>query len=192
MSDDPLESLLEKLSTGEAAAAERVFLDFEPFLRAIVRRRLNPMLRSKFDSMDVVQSAWADVLVGFRERQWEFKDKAALKAFLARVTYNHFVNECRRHSNALEHEQSLTSAEADNTHASSQPRPSELVQADELWDKLMMLCPPAHREILKLKQQGLPLSEIAARVGMHEGSVRRILYDLAKRLASKQERSPGR
>ena len=30
---------------------------------------------------------------------------------------------------------------------------------------------------------GFRLGEIAARTGMHEGSVRRILYDLARRLA---------
>ena len=44
-------------------------------------------------------------------------------------------------------------------------------------------CSPAHREILVLKRQGLLLTEIAARTGMHEGSIRRILYDLARRLA---------
>ncbi len=41
----------------------------------------------------------------------------------------------------------------------------------------------AHREILFLKRQGLLLTEIAARTGYHEGSIRRILYDLARRLA---------
>ena len=44
-------------------------------------------------------------------------------------------------------------------------------------------CPPAHRELLRLKRQGLPVAEIAARTGLHEGSVRRILYDLARRLS---------
>jgi DNA-binding CsgD family transcriptional regulator len=44
-------------------------------------------------------------------------------------------------------------------------------------------CSPAHREILILKRQGLPNSEIAVRIGLHEGSIRRILYELARRLA---------
>ena len=47
MSDDSLDTLVEKLSNGEAAAAERVFRDFEPFLRAMVRRRLSPPLRTQ-------------------------------------------------------------------------------------------------------------------------------------------------
>jgi RNA polymerase sigma-70 factor (ECF subfamily) len=48
---------------------------------------------------------------------------------------------------------------------------------------MLQSCSPAHREILRLKHQGLPLAQIAMRTGLHEGSVRRILYDLARQLA---------
>jgi RNA polymerase sigma-70 factor (ECF subfamily) len=44
-------------------------------------------------------------------------------------------------------------------------------------------CSPDHRQILILKREGMTLDEIAARTGLHEGSIRRILYELAKRLA---------
>ena len=64
-----------------------------------------------------------------------------------------------------------------------QPRPSQIVQAVELWETILDFCPPTHREILRLKREGLPLAEIASRTGLHEGSVRRIIYELAKRLA---------
>jgi DNA-directed RNA polymerase specialized sigma24 family protein len=67
--------------------------------------------------------------------------------------------------------------------ASYQPRPSEVVQADELWEKMLTLCPPAHRELLRLKRQGLSLVEISVRTGLHEGSVRRVLRRLARQLA---------
>src|SRR6516165_7534387 len=106
-----LDTLLEKLARGESEAAERVFREYEPFLRAMVRRRLTPMLRAKFDSMDVVQSAWADVLEGYREEGWQFTDQSHLRAFLARVTYNHFATLCRRNRAALEHEQVVDEAE---------------------------------------------------------------------------------
>jgi RNA polymerase sigma-70 factor (ECF subfamily) len=191
MSVDPLDTLLEKLTKGESAAAERVFREFEPFLRAMVRRRLTAPLRAKFDSMDVVQSAWADVLEGFQQGQREFKDQAHLRAFLTKVTYNHFVNQCRRHHSALEHEQPLRSEETHGLPSTGQPRPSEVAQADELWERMMELCPPAHRQVLELKRRGVPLAKIAERVGLHEGSVRRILYDLAKRLAAKESSTRG-
>jgi RNA polymerase sigma-70 factor (ECF subfamily) len=191
MSAASLETLLEKLANGESEAAERVFRSYEPFLRAMVRRRLTPPLRAKFDSMDVVQSVWADILEGFRQAEWRFPDQDHLRAFLARVTYNHFVNHCRRNSAALEREEPLQGDESAALRATGQPRPSQVVQADELWERLMDLCPPAHRELLELKRQGIPLAEIAERTGLHESSVRRILYELAKRLAAERARSPG-
>jgi RNA polymerase sigma-70 factor (ECF subfamily) len=189
MNTPSLEILLENLAKGESQAAERVFRDYEPFLRAMVRRRLTPMLRAKFDSMDVVQSAWADVLEGYRKDGWQFHDQSHLRAFLARVTYNHFATLCRKNRAALEHEQVLGEDEWPGEPATNQPRPSQEAQAAELWSTLMDLCPPAHREILELKGQGVPLAEIAERTGFHESSVRRILYDLAKRLAQTRGRS---
>jgi RNA polymerase sigma factor (sigma-70 family) len=191
MSTASLDTMLEKLSAGDSEAAERIFHDYEPILRAIVRRRLTPPMRAKFDSMDVVQSVWADVLSGFRQKERDFADRAHLKAFLARVTYNHFVNHCRRHGRALECEQSYPDDESPELAATGQPRPSQVVQADELWNKMIELCPPARREVLELKRQGLSVAEIASRTGLHEGSVRRLLYELARRLAGENEASSG-
>jgi RNA polymerase sigma-70 factor (ECF subfamily) len=188
MSDAPLDTLLEKLTSGDSEAAERVFRSYEPFLRALVRRRLTPPLRTKFDSMDVVQSVWADVLSGFRAGDRKFKDRDHLRTFLAKVTYNHFVNHCRSRGGELAHEQRLDGAASPRELASNQPRPSQIAQADELWRTMLELCPPAHRQILELKRQGLPLAEIASRTGLHEGSVRRVLYELAARLARKSKR----
>ena len=63
MTHRPLESLLEKLCSGDAEAAERVFLAFEPYLRMVVQEAARTPV-PKFDSIDVVQSVWADVLRG--------------------------------------------------------------------------------------------------------------------------------
>jgi RNA polymerase sigma-70 factor (ECF subfamily) len=186
MSADPIDTLLVKLSNGEESAAERVFRDYEPFVRAMVRKRLKPLLRAKFDTMDVVQSAWADVLKGYRAGGWQFADRDQLRAFLARVTYNHFFNHCRRHGVALKREQPMPEGESPALPPSGLPRPSQVAEADELWERIVRLCPPAHREILRLKRQGVPPAEIAARVGLHEGSVRRILYELARRIATER------
>jgi RNA polymerase sigma-70 factor (ECF subfamily) len=191
MNTPSLDLLLENLAKGESEAAERVFRDYEPFLRAMVRKRLTPMLRAKFDSMDVVQSVWADVLEGYRNEGWKFNDQSHLRAFLARVTYNHFATLCRRNRAALEHEHVVGQDEWPGEPAVRQPRPSQVAQADELWTTLMDLCPPAHRQVLELKGQGVPLVEIAERTGFHESSVRRILYDLAKRLAATRSPSPS-
>lgn len=186
MKQNSLHTLLDKLVLGDPHAAEQVFLAYEPYLRMVVRRQLSPDLRSKFDSMDVVQSVWADLLDGFREMRWTFKDADHLRAFLVKVTRNRFIDRVRQHAPAVECEQSLANGDVDGMASSRVVRPSEWAQADELWEQIVAACPPAHLDVLNLKRQGYSLDEITARTGYHKSSVRRILYQLARRLSAMQ------
>jgi len=190
MNSEPVSSLLAKLCDGDAEAAEVVFRAYEPYLRKVVRRQLPARLRSKFDSLDVVQSIWADVLQGFREAGWRFADAAHLQAFLVKATRNRFIDRYRRNHAALDHERPLTLIDPETLPPSAQPRPSEVIGADDLWEQMLALCPPAHHDVLRLKRQGLRLAEIADRTGLHEGSIRRILRTLARELALKAKLSP--
>jgi len=183
MSEDHLDRLIERLNDGDLDAAERAFTAYEPYLRMAVRRRISGRLRAKLDSMDVVQSAWADVLRGFRETNWRFADRAHLRAFLLRVVYCRLVDRQRQHHQALSRERSLSDVDPQDLPRSSAPRPSEVAEGQEAWERLMQACPPRHQEIVRLRRQGLRLAEIAQRTGLHEGSIRRILYDLARRLS---------
>jgi RNA polymerase sigma-70 factor (ECF subfamily) len=183
MSVEPLDELIAKLNDGDISAAERVFLAYEPYLRMAVRRQLSGPLRSKFDSMDIVQSVWADILSGFRQAGWRFTDGAHLRAFLMKVARNRLIDRQRQHHRAVEQERPLAQAAPGSLPQANQPRPSEVAQAHELWRRMLDECPPPHREILILKRQGLPNAEIATLTGLHEGSIRRILYELARRMA---------
>jgi RNA polymerase sigma-70 factor (ECF subfamily) len=188
MSSEPLQSLLDKLCQGDEGAAETIFREYEPYLRLVVRRMLPARLHAKFDSIDVVQSVWADLLDGFREAGWRFKDPAHLRGFLVQVTRNRFLDKVRRHRVREVPQQPLEDDQLGSQAVADDPRPSEVAQADELWQEMLDLCPPAHHEILRLKRRGLPPAEIAKRTGLHPSSVRRILYDLARRLAAKREK----
>jgi RNA polymerase sigma-70 factor (ECF subfamily) len=183
MTVDPLEELIERLNSGDIVAAERAFLAYEPYLRMAVRRQLSGALRSKLDSMDIVQSVWVDVLGRFRQAGWRFSDSSHLRAFLLKVVRHRLIDRRRQHHRALEQERSLNQTAPEELPVADQPRPSEIAQGNELWSRMLEECPPAHREILTLKRQGHPLAEISRRTGLHEGSIRRILYDLARRLA---------
>jgi RNA polymerase sigma factor (sigma-70 family) len=191
MNAHPVDALLEGLCSGDDAAAEQVFLSYKPYLCAIVQRQMPARLRAKFDPMDVVQSIWADVLEGFRRSAWHFADADHLRRFLARVTRNRVIDLTRQQRGALEREQDLGDAGADQLPSSPQPRPSQLAQAEDLWQHILALCPPAHHELLRLKRDGCSLDEIAARTGLHKSSVRRIIYDLGRRLAARGMDLPG-
>jgi RNA polymerase sigma-70 factor (ECF subfamily) len=186
MNDGPIEALLEKLSSGDNVAAEEVFLAYEPYLRKIVRRRLPLKLRAKFDSTDIVQSVWVDLLRDFRDGGLHFTDANHLRAFLIRVTRNRFNDRFRRNRLATERERPFAQPQGEAFAISRQPTPSEIVQAEDLWEQLLALCPPAHKDLLRLRREGVPLAEIATRTGLHPGSVRRILRDLARKVAFKQ------
>jgi RNA polymerase sigma-70 factor (ECF subfamily) len=183
---DPFAILLEQLSSGDREAAEQVFVAYEPYLRMVVRRYLPGRLRARFDSIDVVQSVWVQVLRGLRASRWHFADTARLQAFLVKVTRRLLTSRFRHHHTALERERPAE-ATLDVLPAAGQPRPSEVAQAAELWDRMLALCPPEHHALLRLRRIGLPLAEVASRTGLHEGSVRRILRRLARQLALRQE-----
>jgi RNA polymerase sigma-70 factor (ECF subfamily) len=180
---DSLDLLLAKLSSGDGEAAEEVFHTYEPCLRALVRRMLPLNLRSKFDSDDVLQSVFADLWQGFREAGWRFASSAHLRAFLIKVTRNRFIDRVRENSKQ-EGQPPLDAASALDQLAAADARPSEVAQADELWERMLALCPVQHRRLLELRRGGHSLADIAATTGLHESSVRRILYDLARRLAT--------
>jgi RNA polymerase sigma-70 factor (ECF subfamily) len=191
MSANLLDDLLSRLSRGDTDAAEQVFRAYEPYLRTIVRRQLSAALRAKFDSIDVVQSVWADVVKGLRDAAWEFLDTSRLRAFLIKMTRNRFLDRVRQHRRALDREQPLAEGTATDLPAPSCAQPSEVASARELWEQMLALCPPSHHDILRLKRQGLSLEEIAAQTGYHPSSIRRILYDLARRLSAQRSSSPS-
>jgi RNA polymerase sigma factor (sigma-70 family) len=185
---DPIEALLAELSAGDAQAALKVFLTYEPYLRLVVRRQLTPSLRSRFDSMDIVQSIWADLLSGFQNGQWVFTNPQQLRAFLVKVTRNRLVDRARQQQMSLRLEERLDSNHLRGLARTQQAQPGAQLEADEIWQRLLTLCPARHRQMLELKRQGLTLAEIAGQTGLHESSVRRLLYELAARLAEGEAR----
>src|SRR5205807_8306970 len=124
-----------KLSSGDALTAEQVFLTYEPYLRKIVRRRLPVKLRAKFDSTDIVQSIWVDLLRDVRERELHFTDANHLRAFLIRVTCNRFNDRFRRNRLAVEKERPLGGDEGETFAGSRQPAASDIVDAEDPWEQ---------------------------------------------------------
>jgi RNA polymerase sigma-70 factor (ECF subfamily) len=181
--EDSLDSWIERLNDGDLAAVERIFVAYEPYLRIAVRRRLGHRLRTKVDSGDVVQSVFADVLVGVRDRGWAFEGRDQLLALLRRIAWRRLADRYQKHRRALDREQPLEDFDPRDLPDSARPGPSAEARGHEFWERIVGACPPAHREVVRLRKDGLRLAEIAERTGLHEGTVRRILYELARRLS---------
>ncbi len=186
MSEHAFDSVLARLNSGSSEAAAQAFARFEPLLRMVVRRKLTEPLQAKFDSTDIVQSVWADALSGFRAARWRFQNAEHLRAFLITLTRNRLTDRFRRHRNEISRVEPLTQHADETLVVSPAERASEVAQADELWQQMLAVCPPRHIELMRLKRQGLTTAEVAARTGLNEGSVRRILCEVAHRLRLQQ------
>ena len=184
MKTTSLDDLLDKLCGGDEAAAAQVFLEYEPYLRKVVRRLLPNRLRPKFDSVDIVQSIWGDLLKGFRDAGWRFTNTHQLRGFLVKVTRNRFLDRLRQHDRILAHEKLLAQRDLDLMPADTNGTPSKHFEADNLWQRMLELCPVEHQAILLLKRQGASMEEIVAATELHPGSIRRILRNLASRVAN--------
>lgn len=180
---EQLDELVERLSGGDMAAAEALYAELAPFLRLVVRRNLPRRLRPKFDSVDVVQSVWANFIQGMQARRWQFASAAQVRAFLVKSARNRLIDRARQFRVAAEHERSLGAAGAVDGCACREPRPSQHAQASDLWQRLLTACPPEHRELLRMKGGGASLAAIAQRTGLHVDSVRRILRQLARQVS---------
>lgn len=178
---DPLRELLESLNGDDPRRARQALEKYEPYLRMVIRRHLRGPLRSKIDSMDVVQSIWVYLCREDRPGHWRFNDVGELRRFLARVARNRLIDYGRRHRRSLEAVRPLELVPARDLPRHTGPRASQVVVGDEMRDRLLMACAPAHRDIIRMKLDGRLLGEIAQATGLHEGSVRRVLYAFAKR-----------
>jgi RNA polymerase sigma-70 factor (ECF subfamily) len=180
MTGDPTDDLLEQLGRGEVEALGELFAAYAPYLRAVVRRQLSDRLRAKFDSADVVQSVWVQVLQQLGKDGLKVADENHLRALLATVARRRLITRARKHDRGADQPPGDEWTVVADPHPA---RPSQVAQAADLWDRMLDLLPPEHHEILHLKREGLPLADIAARTGLHEGSVRRILRKLSRELA---------
>ena len=68
---------------------------------------MSPHLRRKFDSVDVVQSVWADLLPRFRAAAWQFENSLQLRGFLIKATRHRLIDRIRKHRPGLELERPL-------------------------------------------------------------------------------------
>lgn len=174
---------LDLLRAGDEQTMADLLHAYEPLVRLMVRRSLPNGMRTRLDSTDIIHSVWVRVLRSLRTAGWRFEEPDQFEAFLLKVIRNRMIDQVRQHQTSRNHEQPLSANALQALVPSPQPRPSQQAQAGDLWERLVALCPPTHRELLDLKRQGLSLAEIASHTGLHPSSVRRILYDLARKLA---------
>ncbi len=180
-----LRALLGRVRAGDEAAARELLVRYEAQVRLVVRRQLPKLLRSRFDSLDFLQSVWGSFFRQMRAGPEEFVQPRALVAFLAKVAKNKVIDEYRRASSRkadLSREESLWSrGSATPELASEEPSASDVAEARETLARLQDLLPDDRRVVIELRVEGLSTREIGEKLAISERTVRRTLEDLRRR-----------
>ena len=186
-----LADFLKRIQVGDEGAARELLQKYEPEVRLVVRRQLPRLLRSRFDSLDFLQSVWGSFFRRMRDAPTDFEDSRHLVAFLARAAKNKVIDEYRRAAslkNDMHREEPLWGdGRRPKEVADSIDSPSEVAQAQEVFDRLHALLPEERRTILELKAQGLSSKDIGDRLGISERTVQRVLEELRRRMESEWE-----
>jgi RNA polymerase sigma factor (sigma-70 family) len=177
--------LIKKVHEGSSEAFHRVIEQYGGHVYRAVRRRLNRRMRSKFDSGGFVQAVWASF---FEKRQQlgSFHEPAQLIGFLGQVASNKVVDECRRRLRAKRYDIRREQPIEDEVHAhqliANSPTPSAVAIADEQLDLLVRNQRETHLQMLRLRTMGATFAEIAARIGVGEKTVQRVLKRMSRRI----------
>lgn len=189
---DELHRFLERIRAGDQEAARELLGRYEAEVRLVVRRQLPRLMRSRFDSLDFLQSVWGSFFRRMKsgEGQADFEDSRHLVAFLARAAKNKVIDEYRRAGSKkqdMRREEPLwVDGHRPRDLQGIDASPSEVAEAHEAFNRMVALMPPERREVVELKARGLSSRDIAERLGISERTVQRVIEDLRRRIDDEQ------
>ena len=193
--------MLSRLKSGDESAASEILQRYESQVRLVVRRFLPRVLRSRFDSQDIMQSVWRSFFQKVREEQstnpdtntaavekpvQEFQDSAQLFAFLSRMARNKVIDQYRRETSQKSdvHRQRTMYGESgeDLDPPAPDESPAEAAEAADEYSHWRSLVPEDRQELIDMKADGLSTREIGVKLGISERTVQRVLEDLRQRV----------
>ena len=176
-------ALMSQVREGSEAASRTLVTRYGTHVLRVVRRKLNPALRPKFDSQDFVQAVWASFFA-FRPDCCTFDEPKQLAAFLAELAQNKVVDAVRQRLNSKKYnvnrEHSLRGGPARH-RASDEPTAEEIAIAREEWERFFRHEPAHYRQMIELLLAGHGREEVAQHLGLNERTVRRVVHKLLPR-----------
>jgi RNA polymerase sigma-70 factor, ECF subfamily len=183
---EPVTDLIRRCRQGEAAAREKLFNCYQPYLHLLAAAQLGRHLRAKCDPSDLVQQTLLEAYRDFASFQGEHE--AELLAWLRQILAHNLFNEARRYaaqqrdaSRELSLDQMRTGLERSSIAlagcvADHEPSPSSVASRRErgvLLAEAMARLPEDYRTVLLLRVfEELPAEEVAQRMNRTAGAVR--------------------
>lgn len=172
-------NLMQELCAGSEDAARTIAEQFAPHIFRVVRRTLPKSIRSKVDSVDMVNTLLGSLLIK-RHLLTSIRDSKQLVALLTKAARNRVIDEHRKYTTSasrdikreeggfcdleLEAPNVSDRTAGDGRFGGRESSPSQVAIARERWDLLMASLSKRDRQIISLRMKGFTYEQIADRL----------------------------
>jgi len=173
---DQFDDFIQRVRTGDEAAAEELVRHYEPLIRREVRLGLDDdRLNRAFDSLDVSQSVLGSFFVRVAIGQYDLESPDQLVRLLVTMARNKLASRARHERSQRRDVRRSTAADGDTLAdiPDGQPSPSETLSRRETLERLRAALTAEERQIAELRSQGLGWEQVAERLG-GQGQARRM------------------
>jgi RNA polymerase sigma-70 factor (ECF subfamily) len=187
------EILLAQVRDGSEKATTELVERYGRQLLLFVRRKMRRgKLRSKFDSVDFVQSIWA-AFFAVSGRMDDFNTADSLVRYLSGMAKNRLANEFRKRFELLKYNIKLE-VDMDEPRSTALPADvpsaSQVAIAREVLDRILEGRTELQQQVIKLRLSGHRYVEIASMLRIDEGSARRIVREVHRDLEHEYGTTP--
>lgn len=183
MVEPSFDGVVQRMCDGDESAVSEFIDIFGPQVELVIRKRLSPSLRSRYDTVDFAQMVWASF---YRDRDSlaRFRTPRDLIRYLMAMARNKLISEVRRARRAKRgsnrcHQSLDELAETGSGPSSKEPTPSQIVVARERYETMKHEQSERDQRIFELRLSGSSCSEIATELGIDQRTARRVLVKLA-------------
>ena len=188
------EELARRATAGDEDAERELVARHTPRLRALAERRLRGMVRRKLGASDVMQEAWLTAHV--RLADFEDRGEGSFGRWLRQILDHKIRDELRRHLGTAKRDVRNEQSHAEAPQVAGQD-PSASTRAMRAEDRARLaqalaMLTEGQRLVLRMAHdEGLPIAEIARRLGRNADGVYKLygraIEALARRLGAEGE-----
>jgi RNA polymerase sigma-70 factor (ECF subfamily) len=184
---EEFQRLLDEIREGSEEAARQFLERYGNAVLQVIRRRLDPRMRSKFDSIDFLQEVWASFFRSPPPPE-TFAGHESLFRYLTALARNKVVDGVRQR---LVYQKYNVNRELPREDAASdllareiarQPTPSQVFVAKEQWERATRGRTQLQLRILGMLRDGHTHADIALVLGLSDKMVQRLVRKVSARL----------
>jgi RNA polymerase sigma-70 factor, ECF subfamily len=167
----------------DTRATRELYDRFAERLLALARKRLSPVLASRVDPEDIVQSVFRTFFGRIKDGRLRVDDPEDVCKLLMRITVHKTLRQVAYHKAAkrnpcLETGHGEQAQEQLVALLAREPTPEAVVVFEDQLQHFLKELRPEERQIIELRMQGYTNEEIAARLGIYDRKIRRVMERL--------------